>query len=124
MVTASFTLATGCQIAPPAATAEPTEVIAGRRIAERDCGMCHSTSAAPSLFNDAPPFRDLHLRYRQGGLEELLREGMLSPDSSMDQRGASVHPRMPTVDMGVDERASLVVYLRSQEPREPARIGR
>jgi mono/diheme cytochrome c family protein len=101
---------------PAFAEIDPSNVIAGRRIAERNCGMCHSTSDAPSPFEDAPPFRQLYLRYGEGGLDTLLREGMLAPDSALDQRGRTSHPRMPTVAMGVDERASLVDYLRSLEP--------
>ncbi len=78
--------------------------------------MCHSTSAAPSRLADAPPFAQLHLRYRAGGLEALLSEGMLTPERAMEEGRAPNHPRMPTVTLGVDERAQLVAYLRSLEP--------
>lgn len=103
----------GCEtIAPP----DNGDIIAGRRVAERNCGMCHSTSTAGSRLADAPPFARLHLRYRAGGLEALLSEGMLTPDRAMEEGRAPNHPRMPTVTLGVDERAQLVAYLRSLEP--------
>jgi mono/diheme cytochrome c family protein len=103
----------GCQtIAPP----DNGDIIAGQRVADRNCGMCHSTSAAPSRLADAPPFSQLHLRYGAGGLDALLSEGMLTPERLMEEGRAPNHPRMPMVTLGIDERVQLVAYLRSLEP--------
>lgn len=92
----------------------------GRGVAKRFCGQCHGLGADPSPFADAPPFRDLHKRYRAGGLDALLTEGMLTPDPSMEEGNMPGHPRMPQRRLDVDERAALAAYLRSLEPR-PAR---
>jgi len=96
--------------------AEPDAVTAGRAVAERYCGGCHSTGALPSRLDDAPPFRDLHKRYGPGGLEALLKQGMLTPEPSMEEGNMPGHPRMPQSGLGVDERAYLTTYLRSLEP--------
>jgi mono/diheme cytochrome c family protein len=95
-------------------------VIAGERVAQRNCGGCHAVAgegASPLAL--APPFRDIHLRYRAGGLEQLLREGMLQPESMPEEGSPPRHPIMPMIDLGVDEVAELTAYLKSLEP--PAR---
>lgn len=115
----AFALALATSLAACAArpAAEAPAVVAGRMVAERFCGACHSTTAAPSPLADAPPFRSLHQRYGAGGLDALLSEGMLAPDRLQEEGGPSGHPRMPTVTLTNSERQDLEAYLRSLEPQ-------
>jgi len=111
-------MAVASQDAAPAA-AQPADAVTiafGRGVAQRFCGQCHGLEAQPSPFAEAPPFADLHLRYRSGGLEALLKEGMLTPDPSMEEGNMPGHPRMPQRRLDIDERAALTAYLRSLEP--------
>jgi cytochrome c len=104
-------------VAPAQAQPDDASTIAfGRSVAERFCGQCHGVGADPSPFPDAPPFGELHKRYRGGGLDQLLREGMLTPDPSMEEGNMPGHPRMPQRRLDLDERAALAAYLRSLEP--------
>jgi mono/diheme cytochrome c family protein len=96
--------------------ADAATIAFGRSVAQRFCGQCHGLEAQPSPFAEAPPFADLHLRYRGGGLEALLKEGMLTPDPSMEEGNMPGHPRMPQRRLDIDERAALTAYLRSLEP--------
>ncbi len=108
-----------CVLFGPSAQAQPGDaptIAFGRGVAQRFCGQCHGLGAEPSPFPDAPRFGDLHKRYRSGGLDELLREGMLTPDPSMEEGNMPGHPRMPQRRLDVDERAALAAYLRSLEP--------
>jgi mono/diheme cytochrome c family protein len=110
---AAVTLA-ACAAQP---AAQDPAAVSGRLVAERACGACHSTSAAPSRLSDAPRFRDLHLRYGPGGLDALLEKGMLTPDVSLEEGVLPGHPRMPMVAMTAGERQDLAAWLRSLEPR-------
>ncbi len=110
-----------------AAQAQPTDaptIAFGRGVAQRFCGQCHGIDANPSPFADAPPFRDLHLRYGEGGLEALLKEGMLTPDPSMEEGNMPGHPRMPQRRLDLDERAALAAYLKSLEPPKTRKAPR
>ena len=115
---AMVVLAIASHGASPAA-AQPADAVSiafGRGVAQRFCGQCHGLEAQPSPFAEAPPFADLHQRYRGGGLEALLKEGMLTPDPSMEEGNMPGHPRMPQRRLDIDERAALTAYLRSLEP--------
>ncbi len=107
--------------AAAAHAADPWQAAAGRGVAERYCGGCHAVGAGASRLPDAPPFRDLHLRYGRGGLDALLGEGMLTPDPSLEEGNMPGHPRMPQRALGIDERAYLTAYLHSLEPPPPPR---
>lgn len=114
----------GAQAAERAAGAGQAElaVKAGQLVAQRNCGGCHAVAEGVSPLGDAPPFRDLHLRYRTGGLAELLERGMLADHPLALDEGQTVrHPRMPAVKLESDEVAHLVAYLRSLEPRASRR---
>ncbi|WP_232793140.1 c-type cytochrome [Caulobacter hibisci] len=113
MVTAAFVLATGTGAL---AAERADEVRGGRRLAERHCGGCHAVDKGPSPLADAPRFRDLHKRYRAGGLAELLEEGMLQPSRMPEEGSPRRHPRMPMAVLGDDEIAQLAAYLKSLEP--------
>jgi cytochrome c len=106
----------------PIASAETPDVSAGRRIAEQNCGGCHATGAESSPLADAPPFRQLYLRYPAEGLGWLLQEGMIAPQEPRDEAPQVFHPRMPIVDLDVGQVSELRAYLQSLEP--PALKGR
>lgn len=116
---------TGVAALPAFAQSDATAtIIFGRGIAQRFCGQCHAVAGGASPFADAPPFRDLHLRYGEGGLEALLKEGMLTPDPSMEEGNMPGHPRMPQRRLDVDERAALTAYLKSLEPPKGPKLPR
>lgn len=111
----------------PSAQAQSSDaptIAFGRGVAQRFCGQCHGLGSDPSPFADAPSFGDLHKRYRSGGLDELLKEGMLTPDPSMEEGNMPGHPRMPQRKLDVDERAALAAYLRSLEPPKAPKLPR
>lgn len=89
----------------------------GERIAERACGGCHAVRGTRSLLPDAPPFARLHARYRQGGLDALLDEGMLAPSRPPEEGSPRTHPRMPMAKLDDDQRADLKAFLQSLEPK-------
>jgi mono/diheme cytochrome c family protein len=122
------TLATGallaslvgaCALAGAQPQAAPPGMSGGQRIAERNCGGCHAVGAGASKLADAPPFRTLHERYPRGGLDQILREGMLRPSRMPEEGSPPSHPRMPMADLDDDEVAQLKVYLLSLDPRAP-----
>ncbi|PZR37415.1 cytochrome c [Caulobacter segnis] len=89
----------------------------GERIAQRACGGCHAVRGSRSPLPDAPPFARLHARYRQGGLDALLDEGMLAPPQPPEEGSPRTHPRMPMARLDDDQRADLKAYLKSLEPK-------
>ena len=104
--------------------AEPGDIVAGRRIAQANCGGCHAVDAGPSPYADAPPFRRLYRRYRPGHLDPLLAEGMLAPSDMADESGKAYHPRMPSVSLDADQIDQLKAYLKSLDPRRAQRRRR
>ena len=99
-------------------------VIAGEHVAQRNCAGCHAVGGdGPSPLSDAPPFRDIHTRYRVGGLGRLLQEGMLAPTTPPEEGSPTRHPRMPMASLGADEIAELTAYLKSLEPAHPTHEG-
>ncbi|KAI6244285.1 Alcohol dehydrogenase GroES domain protein [Aphelenchoides fujianensis] len=68
-----------------------------------------------SPLPDAPPFARLHERYRAGGLDALLDEGMLAPADPPEEGSPRSHPRMPMAKFDDDQRADLKAYLKSLE---------
>lgn len=99
-----------------AAAPRSPEVIQGERIARANCGECHEVGSGKSPLADAPPFAELYKRYRAGGLEGLLTEGMLARDPPLEEGSSNRHPRMPSVMLDLDQRKSLIAYLHSLEP--------
>lgn len=106
-----FSLAAGAE-----SRAQPADAVFGKRLAQRYCSSCHATDAGQSPNPDAPPFRRLYERYRKGGLDALLREGMVAPVDPPEEGGAPLHPRMPQAVLGDDEIDALKAYLHSLEP--------
>ena len=91
-------------LVPPAASAaEP--VALGESIVMLYCASCHAvgkTGASP--HDEAPPFRDLHLRYDVADLTEGLVEGLVSG-----------HPDMPEFEFTPEQADAVVAYLKSLE---------
>jgi mono/diheme cytochrome c family protein len=111
--------------AAQACAASGAEASAGRMIAEQYCGGCHATGKGASPLADAPPFRRLYERSRPGHtIDDMLREGMLSPQRPRDEAPSVVHPRMPVVDLDSEQAAALRRYLLSfSPPRKSTRAG-
>jgi len=97
------------------------DISAGQGVAQRNCGGCHAVAGGGSPLGDAPPFRDLHERYLDGGLAQLLTEGMLQPLRMPEEGSPRRHPRMPMAVLGDDEITQLTAYLKSLEPRRVKR---
>ena len=87
-----------------ASLADDGHLTAGRRLAHRDCGGCHSVEARGRSTNpDAPPFRLLAQRgYDVERLASSIRGGMMVG-----------HPRMPLISLGEDEIADLAAYVKN-----------
>jgi len=105
-------------VAAPAFAQIPSQASAanGERLAQRACGGCHAVRGTRSPLPDAPPFARLHERYRTGGLDALLDEGMLAPADPPEEGSPRTHPRMPMTAFDDDQRADLKAYLKSLEP--------
>ena len=112
-----FVLAGSLLAAGRAMAADPSDIAAGRRIAEQNCGGCHATGPGPSPLADAPPFRLLHLRYPPEGLGRLLQEGMIAPAEPRDEAPTVYHPRMPLTHLDTAQIDQLRAFLQSLEPR-------
>jgi len=83
-------------------------VIDGRELLGLYCADCHAIEAAgDSPHAEAPPFRELHLRYDVGDLSEALVEGLVSG-----------HPDMPEFEFDPVQAEAIIAYLKSLE--EPA----
>ena len=102
-----------------AANAQPrtADVVAGNRLAQEYCGMCHAIGSGGSPLPNAPPFRDLFKRYPPGDLGRLLHEGMIAPSSPPEEGSPRRHPKMPVATLGDDQVAELRAYLTLLEHR-------
>lgn len=93
-------------VAGPTSADDGEDPIArGGALATERCADCHAvgrTGASP--LAEAPPFRDLHLRYPVEHLAEALAEGI-----------AVGHPAMPQFVLEPHEVEALILYLQSLE---------
>lgn len=93
---------------------------AGRKIAERNCAVCHAVGDGESPLEDAPPFAQLQFRYGAGGLAELLEKGMIKDwPRPLEEGSRPLHPRMPALQLSDDEDVALAAYLRTFEKAAP-----
>ena len=86
-------------MATPAAGAEDEAL--GRTLVSTYCAACHAierVGASPHV--DAPPFRELHLRYDIEALSEALVEGIVTG-----------HPDMPEFAFDPQEAEAIIAYL-------------
>ena len=116
MLVAASVLA-GALAATATAASAQASAVNGQQLAQRHCGGCHAVSGLKSPLPGAPAFAKLYLRYPPGGLDRVLSEGMLSPQSPPEEGSPWTHPRMPQVKFDDDQRADLKAYLRSLDPR-------
>jgi cytochrome c len=88
----------------------PEQVELGRRLAERNCGMCHGLGpSALSRDPQAPPFRQLNRRMNVDDLGEGLAARLLV-----------THPAMPQFRFDPHEVVAIVRYLRSVQVKPRA----
>ncbi|ATC30915.1 cytochrome c [Caulobacter vibrioides] len=113
---ATALLAGGLLVAATSAAAQASAAN-GQKLAQRHCGGCHAVSGLRSALPGAPAFAKLYLRYPPGGVDQVLSEGMLSPQSPPEEGSPHTHPRMPQVKFDDDQRADLKAYLLSLDPR-------
>ncbi|HLC08654.1 MAG TPA: cytochrome c [Methyloceanibacter sp.] len=89
----------------------------GMAILEKNCGRCHSIAATgTSPLPQAPPLREVYLKYPIDQLEEGFAEGM-----------GSRHRDMPQIQFSDDQVAAILNYLGSitgvdRASRAPAKI--
>jgi cytochrome c len=92
---------------PGSATAD--EVAEGRALASTYCSDCHAVGMTDdSLLPEAPPFRELHLRYDVEFLAEALVEGIVT-----------AHEEMPEFEFDPAQAQAIIAYLKSLEPAQP-----
>ena len=88
--------------------------IDGKAILEKDCGRCHSIAAiGESPLPQAPPLREIYLKYPIDQLEEGFAEGM-----------GSKHRDMPQIQFSADRVAAILAYLGSITGVDPAARSR
>jgi mono/diheme cytochrome c family protein len=77
--------------------------IDGKALLEKDCGRCHSIAAiGKSPLPQAPPLREIYLKYPIDQLESGFAEGM-----------GSRHRDMPQIQFSADQVAAILNYLGS-----------
>ena len=89
---------------PVAAAAQSSpEVQRGVTLARTHCVRCHSIDKlSPSPLTIAPPFRDLHKRYKVENLQEALAEGIVTG-----------HPTMPEFRFDPGQIRDFIAFLNS-----------
>jgi mono/diheme cytochrome c family protein len=94
---ALLTIGTGSALAADGSGTE----IDGKASLKKNCGRCHSIEATgESPLKEAPPLRELYLRYPIEQLEYGLAEGM-----------GSRHPEMPQIQFSTEEISAILNYL-------------
>ena len=105
------------QIATPSEQAQPPAPAAeseGKAILENNCGRCHSLGASgESPLPQAPPLREVYLKYPIDQLEEGFAEGM-----------GSRHRDMPQIQFSPDQVAAILNYLGTITGIDPATRAR
>jgi mono/diheme cytochrome c family protein len=105
------------QIATPSEQAQPPASAAekeGKAILENNCGRCHSLGASgASPLPQAPPLREVYLKYPIDQLDEGFAEGM-----------GSKHRDMPQIQLSPDQVAAILNYLGSITRVDPATRAR
>jgi len=82
----------------------------GKALLERNCGRCHGLEATgPSPLPQAPPLREVYLKYPIDQLEEGFAEGM-----------GSRHRDMPQIQFSGDQVIAILTYLGGITGIDPA----
>ena len=87
----------------PAFAASPDSALQtkGEALLRDNCSRCHAIGPSDvSSHKQAPPFRDVILRYPAENLAEALAEGIVSG-----------HPDMPVLTFEVDQIDAIIAYL-------------
>jgi mono/diheme cytochrome c family protein len=93
-------------LATPAAAADDTAVATGKALAQANCTICHAIGIDDkSPIQDAPPFRDIAVRFDLTDLEDSLNEGV-----------ATEHPLMPDWQMTPEQAHALASFIMSLAP--------
>ncbi len=91
-------------LATPAKAASPAEQ-RGFVFAKTNCARCHAIDRfSPSPLKIAPPFRDLHRRYKIETLAEAFAEGIYTG-----------HPTMPAFQLDPDQINDLLAFMKRLE---------
>lgn len=78
----------------------------GEALVRANCARCHAVAADDgSTHPEAPPFRDLHLRYPLEALEEAFAEGI-----------STGHPDMPQFVATPEQIAAIIDYIAGLAP--------
>ncbi len=86
----------------------------GKTILDANCGRCHAIAASgPSPLPQAPPLREVYLKYPIDQLEEGLAEGM-----------GSRHRDMPQIQFSEEQVAAILTYLGGITGVDPATRAR
>jgi len=105
------------QIPTPSEQTQPPAYAAGsegKAILENNCGQCHSLGASgESPLPQAPPLREVYLKYPIDQLEQGFSEGM-----------GSKHRDMPQIQFSSDQVAAILNYLGSITGVDPATRAR
>jgi cytochrome c len=97
-----------------ASGAESGAEISGKAVLEKNCGRCHSLEAkGASPLPQAPPLREVYLKYPIDQLEEGFAEGM-----------GSRHRDMPQIQFSAEQVAAILNYLGSITGVDPAMRSR
>lgn len=92
------------------AIAANTESTEGEALLEQNCGRCHSLAAeGASPLPQAPPLREVYLKYPIDQLDEGFAEGM-----------GSKHRDMPQIQFSPEQVAAILSYLGSITGVDPA----
>jgi mono/diheme cytochrome c family protein len=89
------------------ALAAATDATEGKALLEKTCGRCHATGKSP--LSQAPPLREVYLKYPIDQLEEGFAEGM-----------GSRHRDMPQIQFSDDQVAAILNYLGSITGVDPS----
>ena len=92
------------------AIAANTEATEGKALLEQNCGRCHSLEATgASPLPQAPPLREVYLKYPIDQLEQGFAEGM-----------GSRHRDMPQIQFSADQVTAILNYLGNVTGVDPA----
>ena len=92
------------------ALAAGSDASAGKALLEKNCGRCHSLDATgTSPLPQAPPLREVYLKYPIDQLEEGFAEGM-----------GGRHRDMPQIQFSQDQVAAILNYFGSITGVDPS----
>jgi mono/diheme cytochrome c family protein len=98
----------------PGDAALAAELPDGKALLEANCGRCHAIGAEDvSPLPQAPPLREVYLKYPIDQLEEGFAEGM-----------GSRHRDMPQIQFSDEQVAAILNYLGAITGVDPARRAR